>query len=170
MVVTASNWSSGFQMPPSDLQQHLLFRVGSEFFAVALLEIEVILPVPDLEPLAQAPAHVAGILRYRGRLIPVIDVGVLRGVGPVRRFISTRLILVQSPGGEPSRLALLVEHALEVAPLSSVDSLPEAVLGEGGHWLHSDVLTTGSSLVRAVNWSSLLTPDLATLCPIEGIS
>jgi chemotaxis-related protein WspB len=157
-------------MPPSETQQHLLFRVGSEFFAVPLLEIEVILPVPDLEPLAQAPAHVAGVLRYRGRLIPVIDVGLLRGVGPIRRFISTRLILVQSPEGEPSRLALLVEHALEVAALSPVDTLPAAVLGAGGHWLHPDVMTTGSTLVRAVNWATLLTPDLAKLCPAESVS
>ena len=152
-------------MPPSDTQQHLLFRVGDEFFAVPLLEIEVILPVPDLEPLAQAPSHVAGILRYRGRLIPVIDVGVLRGVGPIRRLISTRLVLVQSPDGEPSRLALLVEHALEVAALSPVDRLPEAVLGDGGYWLHPDVMTTGSSLVRAVNLTTLLTSELAELCP-----
>lgn len=153
-------------MAPSNSQQHLLFRVGAEFFAVPLLEIEVILPVPDLEPLAQAPDHVAGILRYRGRLIPVIDVGVLRGSGPIRRLISTRLVLVQSPDGDPSRLALLVEHALEVAALAPVDRLPGAVLGDGGHWLHPDVMTTGSSLVRAVNWTSLLTPDLAALCPV----
>jgi len=157
-------------MSPSESQQHLLFRVGTEFFAVPLLEIEAVLPVPDLEPLAQALSHVAGILRYRGRLIPVIDVGLLRGVGPIRRFISSRLILVQSQEGEPSRLALLVEHALEVATLSPVDRLPESVLGEGRHWLHPDVMTTGSSLVRAVNWSSLLSPELATLCPAPIVS
>lgn len=156
-------------MPLSDTHQHLLFRVGDEFFAVPLLEIEVILPVPDLEPLAQAPDFVAGLLRYRGRLIPVIDVGLLRGVGAIRRLISTRLVLVQSPDGEPSRLALLVEHALEVAGLSPVDRLPEAVLGEGGHWLHPNVMTTGSSLVRSVDWASLLTPELAALCPLPSL-
>lgn len=155
-------------MPIPDTQQHLLFRVGEEFFAVPLREIEVILPVPDLEPLAQAPDDVAGLLRYRGRLIPVIDVGILRGVGPIRRLISTRLILVQSPNGEPSRLALLVEHALEVAALSPVDILPEGVLGKGGHWLYPNVMTTGSALVRAVNWAALLPPDLAVLCPVAG--
>lgn len=133
MVEIVLSSSSGFQMPSAETQQHLLFRVGTEFFAVPLLEIEVILPVPELEPLAQAPDYVAGILRYHGRLIPVVDVGVLRGVGPIRRLISTRLILVQSRDGETSRLALLVEHALEVAALDPVDRLPEAVLGEGGH-------------------------------------
>lgn len=154
-------------MRPTETQQHLLFRVGAEFFALPLLEIEVILPVPELEPLAKAPAHVAGVLRYRGRLIPVMDVGLLLGVGSIRRFISTRLILVQSPGGEPSRLALLVEHALEVAALWPVDSPPVAVPGTAGHWLHPEVMTTGSTSVRVVNWSSLLTPDLAKLCPAE---
>lgn len=152
-------------MPPSDRQQHLLFRVGDECFAVPLLEIEVILPVPDLEPLVQAPDSVAGLLRYRGRLIPVIDIGILRGVGAIPRLISTRLVLVQSPDGEPSRLALMVEHALEVVALSPVDRLPEAVLGEQGHWLHPEVMTTGSVFVRAVNWASLLTSELAVLRP-----
>ena len=49
------------------------------------------------------------------------------------------------------------------------DRLPEAVLGEGGQWLHPEVMTTGASLVRAVNWASLLTPELAELCPAVSL-
>ena len=143
--------------------QHLLFRIGRETFAVPLLEIEVVLPVPELEPLAQSPDHVAGLLRYRGRLIPVVDVGLLRGLRPASQHISSRLILVQRAGQGAAQIALLVERALEVMDLQPAGTLPTIVAGEGAHWLSEDVLTGSGDLVRAVDWGALLTPELLEL-------
>lgn len=150
--------------------QHLLFKVGKETYAIPLIEIEVVLPVPELEPLAQSPAYIAGLLRYRGRLVPVVDLCLIRGFKAATRHISSRLILAQRGGKGAAEIALLVERALEVKDLRQVGSLPEIVAGEGGHWLGEAVMAAGSKeLVRAVDWMALLTPELLELCgPAAG--
>ncbi len=142
---------------------HLLFRVGSECFAISLRDIEVILPVPILEPLSGGGPGVAGLLRFRERRIPVIDVSVLRGAEPICPLISTRLVLLQSSAANPSRLALMVEHALEVVELAPVDALPNAVTDERDYWLFPEVISSGPFLVRIANWSKLLTEELLQL-------
>jgi chemotaxis signal transduction protein len=142
---------------------HLLFRVGSECFAISLRDIEVILPVPILEPLSGVGPGVVGLLRFRERRIPVIDVSVLRGAAPIRPLISTRLVLLQSPATTPSRLALMVEHALEVVELAPADALPNAVSDERDYWLFPEVISSGPFLVRIANWTKLLTEELLEL-------
>ena len=142
---------------------HLLFRVGSECFAIPLRDIEVILPVPILEPTSGVAPGVAGLLRFRERCIPVIDVSVLRGAAPISPLISTRLILLQSPATTPSRLALMVEHALEVVELTSADALPNPVSDERDYWLFPEAISSGPFLVRIANWTKLLTEELLQL-------
>lgn len=143
--------------------QHLIFKVGESAFAAPLAEVEVVLPVPALEPLVGAPAHVAGLLSYRGRLIPVIDLSLLRGLGAVSRLISCRLVLVKSPSGGDARLALMVEKVLEVIDVSPAGTVPEVISGEGGAWLKQEVLQAGDLMVRVVHWEALLPSSLLDL-------
>lgn len=138
--------------------QSLIFLVGESAFAVPVADIEVVLPVPDLEPLVGAPAHIAGLLKFQGRLVPVVDLAVLRGFEPARRHISCRLILVRSDSEREARLALMVDKVLEVFELAPAGTLARAVTGEGGDWLQSEVHATGDLLVRAIHWRQLL-PD-----------
>ena len=147
---------------------HLLFRVGSECFGISLKDIEVILPVPILEPLSGESQAVAGLLRFRERRIPVIDVSVLRGAAPISPLISTRLVLLQSPATTPSRLALMVEHALEVVELAPADALPNVVSDERDYWLFPEVIRSGPFLVRIANWTRLLTEELLELSAPES--
>lgn len=143
--------------------QHLSLKVGESAFAVPLSEVEVVLPVPVLEPLVGAPPHVAGLLRYRGRLLPVIDLSVLRGLDAVQRLISCRLVLVKGQQDSDARMALMVEKVLEVIDVTPAGTLPEAISGEGGAWLKEEVMQTGDLMLRVVHWSALLPPSLLDL-------
>jgi chemotaxis signal transduction protein len=140
--------------------QSLIFLVGDSAFAVPVTEIEVVLPVPILEPLVGAPAHIAGLLKFQGRLLPVVDLAILRGLEPAKRHISCRLILVRSESEREAPLALMVDKVLEVFELTPAGTLSPAVTGEGGGWLQSEVLAAGDLLVRAVHWKALLPEDL----------
>jgi len=139
----------------------LLFHLGEEAFAVAAGDIEAVLPLPELEPLPLVPAHLCGLLRYQGRLIPVLDLKVLRGGEPCRRHLSTRVILVR--GADEGLLGLLVEQAMDMLNLGSPVSLPKELLGPGHDWLDPMLYDTGQGVVRSVNWRSLLTPELRAL-------
>ena len=144
---------------------HLLFRMGSDLFAMPANEIEKVLPLPDLEPLALAPDHVSGLLRYQGELIPVLDVNRLQGSPACRRVASTRIVLVGAE--DRSRLGLMVEQALEMLDLQAPQSLARELIQDPRGWLKPTLHDTPLGLVRGVHWRALLTPELRALAGPE---
>ena len=140
--------------------QHILFRVGPEIFAIPADDINAVLPMPTLEHLAKAPEHFVGLLRYQGRLVPVLDVNVLQGQPPCRPVISTRILLVSSTEGA---LGLLVEQAMEMMDLRSPQIMPNDLLVKDRDWLTPEIFDTELGLVQSVRWRALLTSEWSEL-------
>ena len=140
---------------------HLLFHLGEEQFAIAAQDIRAVLPLSHLEPLAAAPIHVAGLLRFRGVLIPVVDLMQLRGLGPSQWLMSTRVVLLKCE--PPYQLAILAEKALEMIELETSTDLPKSIVGEARSWLVPRVYQGSMGLVEVVDWRSLLTDELLLL-------
>lgn len=57
-----------------------VFRSGGERYAVPLGSLRAALPLKVVTPVPMAPAHVLGVLRFRGRLITAVSLGALLGV------------------------------------------------------------------------------------------
>jgi chemotaxis-related protein WspB len=72
----------------------LTFAVDSKPYAVAVSRIVEVLPKIELRPIPHAPEFLAGLLNYRGKVVPVIDLGLLLGGTPCRNLLSSRMILV----------------------------------------------------------------------------
>lgn len=51
----------------------LCFNLGSEEFAVPLLNIKEVIAQPDVTPLPQSPNYFLGIINLRGQIISIID-------------------------------------------------------------------------------------------------
>src|ERR1700694_5696868 len=101
---------------------YLKFRIGTESYALDTAQIVEVLPLLHITRVPQAPAGVAGLINYRGRSVPVVDLSELMLGEPARPHISTRLILVRY--GE-HLLGLIAEQATEVMrrePASFTDS------------------------------------------------
>ncbi len=145
--------------------QHILFRVGPEIFAIPADDINAVLPMPTLEHLANAPEHFVGLLRYQGRLVPVLDVNVLQGQPPCRPVISTRILLVSSTEGA---LGLLVEQAMEMMDLRSPQILPNDLLVKDRDWLTPEIFDTELGLVQSVRWRALLNSEWSALAVEES--
>jgi len=78
----------------------LTFTAGPNRYAVDVVRVVEIVPRVKLRPIPHAPAFLAGLLGYRGHVVPVIDLGLLLDVAPCRDRLSTRIILVNdAPGG-----------------------------------------------------------------------
>jgi len=75
----------------------LVFRVAGDAYAVEAARVVEVVPRIELRSLPHAPEALAGLFRYRGRMVPVIDLGILLGNGPCRCLLSTRIILVDEP-------------------------------------------------------------------------
>jgi chemotaxis-related protein WspB len=75
----------------------LTFRAAGEPYALDVSGVVEVLPRVGLRAVPHAPAELAGLLGYRGGVVPVIDLGVLLGSSPCADRLSTRIILVKSP-------------------------------------------------------------------------
>ncbi|WP_434591932.1 purine-binding chemotaxis protein CheW [Pseudomonas sp. R4-83] len=94
----------------------LLFRIGSERYALRATEVAEVLPRVALKPIARAPQWVAGVFAYRGAVVPVIDLSALTFGQPAEARTSTRLVLVnyRPDDSETAQwLGLILEQATD---------------------------------------------------------
>jgi len=105
----------------------LLFQLGKDRYALEASRVVEVVPLVELKQLPQAPKGVAGILNYRGRPVPVVDLCALTLGHPASERLSTRIIIVKYPDGRGAHhlLGLVAERATEAVrkdPKDFVDS------------------------------------------------
>jgi chemotaxis-related protein WspB len=81
----------------------LTFTAGANRYAVDVARVVELLPRVELRAVPHAPGFLAGLLEYRGKVVPVIDLGLLLGAGPCADRLSTRIILVNGASGDHNR-------------------------------------------------------------------
>jgi chemotaxis-related protein WspB len=95
----------------------LTFRLGSDRYAVEATQVVEVLPLVNWKCLPHAPAGVAGIIDYRGAFVPLVDLTELAMGKPSRRWMSTRIIVVnyrQGTSNQTHVLGLMAEQVTEV--------------------------------------------------------
>ncbi len=142
---------------------HLLFSLGADRYALPASEVSEVLPLQRLKQLPEAPAWVAGLLAYRGEMIPVLDL-CQRVLGrPASVCNSTRLVLVRHPqafGGRP--LGLVLEKASRVDRLPVEGAQPVGLARQPGY-LGTVQESIPHGLVQRIRVAGLLPPDVAEL-------
>jgi chemotaxis-related protein WspB len=89
----------------------LTFEAAGQRYALDTRHVVEVLPWVQVQPVARAPAWVAGFFSYRGTVTAVLDLGRLAGGEPCACRYNSRLVLVSVPGtGGPRRLGLLAER------------------------------------------------------------
>jgi chemotaxis-related protein WspB len=107
----------------------LTFRVAEVPYAVAVRRVVEVVPRVELRALPHAPGYLAGLLRYRGGAVPVVDLGLLMGGAACRERLDTRIILVDGEGRGGSGTGLLGLVAERVDDVREVDESRRAVVG-----------------------------------------
>jgi chemotaxis-related protein WspB len=102
----------------------LTFRVADIPYAVAVRRVVEVVPRVELRAIPHAPGHLAGLLRYRGDAVPVVDLGMLMSGSACPDRLDTRIILVDR--GTEGLLGLVAERVDEVR---AVDESKRAVAG-----------------------------------------
>jgi chemotaxis-related protein WspB len=112
---------------PAAQSLFLLFRIGSERFALQAIEVAEVLPRLPLKPIPRAPDWVAGVFAYRGAVVPVIDLSALTFGQPAQTRTSTRLVLVNyrpDQTAETQLLGLILEQATDTLRCNPADFQP----------------------------------------------
>jgi chemotaxis-related protein WspB len=131
---------------------YLKFRIGTESYALDTAQIVEVLPLLQITRVPQAPAGVAGLINYRGRSVPVVDLSELMLGEPARPHISTRLILVRY--GE-HLLGLVAEQATEMMRREAASFADSGIASDAAPYL-GPVTHDGGQLIRWIDVQKLL--------------
>jgi chemotaxis-related protein WspB len=111
----------------------LTFMVHGEPYALDVAGVIELVPRVELRTIPHAPAYLAGLLGYRGEVVPVIDLGLLLGSSPGADRLSTRIILVKSTpdgqnrGGDARLLGLIAERVIDLVEVTAEQVAPAPV-------------------------------------------
>lgn len=143
----------------------LLFRIGSERYALRATEVAEVLPRLPLKPIARAPQWVSGVFAYRGAVVPVIDLSALTFGQPAEARTSTRLVLVHyRPNATQSAqwLGLILEQATDTLRCHPEDFQPYGLDNREAPYL-GPVREDAHGLVQWVRVSDLLDESVRAL-------
>jgi chemotaxis-related protein WspB len=143
---------------------YLRFWIGGEGYALPASQIAEVLPFVAVRPLPHALPGIAGLMDYRGRLVPVIDLSELLAGRPGMRRLSTRIVVVHYHDGVEAAqlLALIVERATRAEhhePANFADTgvtIPQAPFLGG-------VTTHAEGMVQFIEVNRLLPESLRAL-------
>ncbi len=141
---------------------HLLLQIAGARHALDTSAVIEVLPLVCVQSLAPPVPGVAGVMDYRGVMVPVVDLGLRFSGTPTAPRLGTRLILVARPGSSDATrpgAALLVERVLGTAKLKP-ELLPSAEASGAGRRLAKDALGFIQFLDLA---ACLARPDDATV-------
>ncbi len=135
----------------------LLFRLGSERYAIPCKRVERIVPMVRLKQMPQAPPYLAGLLNYRQRIVPVLDLCVLSSQKPAANRLSSRIILAKYPATQDSErlLGLLAEEVTETDIFDEARLVEPGVSVEGAPYL-GRVVSGSEGMIQLIEIDQLI--------------
>ncbi|QET04980.1 MULTISPECIES: chemotaxis protein CheW [Cupriavidus] len=146
----------------------LLFRIGSDHYALDTAEIAEVLPLTALKQIPGAPAWVAGLMVRHGKPVPVIDISALAVGTPVVPRTSSRTVLVHyrpahAGDDRPAQLlGLRLEYATETLRCEE-DSFVDGGIDPGTARYLGPVRHDARGLVQWITVPALLPDDVRAL-------
>ena len=138
----------------------LTFHLGDMRLAVPAPAVVEVLSRRELRPVALAPEGVAGLLAFRGNLVPVVDLcRLVLGRDCLPRLSSRLVVLAVEENGARRLFAVLAESVLDLVPVTA--TVPGLRLPDTP-WL-GDHLADEPGLPQLFEPAQLLPDELAAL-------
>jgi purine-binding chemotaxis protein CheW len=143
-VIATSNKQLPAVVPESNLAsagQYLTFVLGSEVYALGILNIKEIIDYDNLTDVPMMPAFVRGVINLRGSVVPVIDLMARFGKGSTAVAKRTGIVIVETDDkgdGNQHDIGIIVDAVNEVIDIGPQDIEPPPSFGTG---IHSDFIS-----------------------------
>jgi purine-binding chemotaxis protein CheW len=112
--------------------QFLSFAVGATRFGAPILKVKEILQFEGVTRVPGTPASVRGVINVRGAVVPVVDLGLKFGQGPVGETKRTCVLVVEALIREEQRvLGVMADAVNEVIDLAPGEIEPPPTFGTG---------------------------------------
>lgn len=116
------------------ISQWVTFALDGETYGIDVLQVQEVLPMPEITPVPGAPSWITGIINLRGSVVTVIDTRMRLGISPKAADASNRVIVIEA--GEQVA-GILVDSVAEVANIcdSQIESAPDVGSRESAHYI-----------------------------------
>jgi len=113
-----------------EVHQYLTFNIGTEMFAVGILNVKEIIEYGSLTEIPMMPRFVRGVINLRGAVVPVIDLGARFSgtVSAVRRRTCIIIAEVQQDDVKHD-IGVMVDAVSEVLDIPAADIEPAPSFG-----------------------------------------
>jgi chemotaxis-related protein WspB len=152
----------------------VVVRAAGQRFAIPTRTVVEVVPCVAARPVAGAPKGLVGMIDYRGRVVPVVDLCLLLGDAPCPVRMSSRILVCDRAAEEPARspvpaaarfLGLLAEDVTRVADLDAADPGAHPGLAPGrapglGAIGHVTLGGRGADLVQRVRVDELVPTEV----------
>ena len=138
----------------------LLLRIGDQRFGLDARDVLEVVPCVPLLPVPGAPDWIAGLLRHRDGIVPVVDLARLACGVASARALSTRIVVLRrGPDGGAERIGLLAEGVTETRRIDEDRLRAAGLRAPDAPWLGPMALDAGGPL-QLVRWTDLVPADL----------
>ncbi|MBB5059143.1 purine-binding chemotaxis protein CheW [Granulicella aggregans] len=112
-----------FPSPATEISgKHLIFQLGSEEFAINVMNVKEIMKMQAITSVPQTPSFVQGVINLRGKIVPVINLRRKFGIEDREDTDLTCIVVVrmQVDGGEQP-VGIVVDGVVEVLTFNGED-------------------------------------------------
>ena len=115
----------------------ILFKIDNERFGLDASRVIEVLPMVSMKKAHGTPIFVAGLLNFRGTVVPVIDISALITDTPAKQLLSTRIMLVLYTDSHKDLhvLGLLAEHVIETINVKEEEFHPPGIESDNARYL-----------------------------------
>ena len=138
-------------------KEFLAFALGGEEYGIDIQAVQEIRKVDPVTTMANAPAHLKGVINLRGIIVPIVDLRVWLGLDQANYDINTVVIVVSLHG---QTVGLVVDGVSDVCTLGQEDIKPPPPLhGTMNTAYIVGIGTEGERMLILVDIEALLSGD-----------
>lgn len=112
----------------SQEEQIVVFQLMEQVYGIDINSVYEIIRMEAITKIPRAPHFVEGVINLRGRIIPVIDLGLRFGLGQAERTPASRIIIVEVSGQTIGMIVDSVQEVLRI-PLNTIEPAPPVANG-----------------------------------------
>jgi purine-binding chemotaxis protein CheW len=110
--------------------QYLTFALGTEMFAVGILNVKEIIEYGNLTEIPMMPAFIRGVINLRGSVVPVIDLAARFGGTSTEVGRRTCIVIVEVQEGDDRHdIGIMVDAVSEVLDIPDSEIEPPPAFG-----------------------------------------
>jgi purine-binding chemotaxis protein CheW len=136
---------------------HVLFTVGDAVYVIPSVDVREMETFHGATRIPGTLPYVAGLVQIRGRVVPVIDLRVRFGLGPIERTLDARVIVISEGEREVGLLADTAREVVKIDP-SAFGPPPDVVAAQASGFVNA-IAETGKRLVLRLDTSRVIGKD-----------